>query len=85
MKDKNRIAIGIVVLGLLMPLIAIGAWKLEMNRGSCSEARAKEAMENGDWELAAAYAEKADIEELRLETAYKVARSEEHTSELQSL
>ena len=73
MKNKTRILIGVIVLGLIIPAVTVAAWLYETNRATRYEALAKKAAESGDWAQAAAYAEQADSEELRLEAAYQAA------------
>ena len=73
MNEQRRIVIGMIVLGLLMPAIAAGFWYAETNRDAFSKARAEQAIENGDWETAVAYAEQANSDELRLEAVYRSA------------
>lgn len=73
MSKKLRIVIGVVVLGLLIPFATLSAWLYETNAAARYEALAKKAAENGDWEQAAAYAEQANADELRLEAAYRTA------------
>ncbi len=61
-KQKLRLLIGLIVIGVLAAAAAIAFWIIESSRTSMYETQALRAAEAGDWDAAYAYAEKAEAE-----------------------
>ena len=75
MKRKTRLIIGIAVLSILVPTLVVVIWLLEKNRTPRYETLAGQALQDGDWEKAADYAEQAGSDTLRFEAVYAEAEA----------
>ena len=73
MKERTRLLIGILVLGLLIPATVFVLWQRESNRSARMGSLAEQALNSGDWEQAAALAEQAGDDDLRAEAIYRDA------------
>ena len=73
MKEKTRILIAVLLLGILVSAGTVGLWLRETGRASRGEALANEALDNGDWEQAQKLAEQAGADDLRAEAIYQSA------------